>query len=222
MHVCVRKSIVRPLEDSERVPRGSGGLLCFWNNSKEAGLPSCSTFSVFTWNRVTLFTLTQQCDGAIHRITAILKHNKTNHSAPKAESGTRVSSCLMSLIFLPCLVFLVCMLASSERRSRLSLRRAGRMGAPPCWAWPGVPTCVSLPKQSTVESRSLRVLAEWDRDTPVGKVLGLVPRSLSCGLHAAPCWSSQKWVTLVWNSHSQTTGWGYPTGQGVYKVKIIL
>lgn len=29
--------------------------------------------------------------------------------------------------------------------------------------------------------------------------------SVSSSLHAAPCWSSQKWVTLVWNNSSQTT-----------------
>lgn len=58
------------------------------------------------------------------------------------------------------------------------------------------------------------MLAEWDRDTPVGKVLGLVPRALSCGLHAAPCWSPQKWVTLVWNAHSQSLGWGVPNRSG--------
>lgn len=122
----------------------------------------------------------------------------------------------MSLIFYPTCVFLDCMLVSLiwEKIRTFSLRRPLMMAAPQCGPGRGVSTCVS-PEAVTVESRCLRPVRSrswaWS-----------LCRSVSCRLLAAPCWSSQKWVTLAWNSLSQTMGWESPTGQGVYKIKIIF
>lgn len=89
--------------------------------------------------------------------------------------------------------------------------------------WEVVPTTLpaldpawGLPRELPSSSSGLSLKAagngEWVPGSPgIERPLGWKSwacslwGSVNSNLHAAPCWSSQKWVTLVWNNSSQTT-----------------